>query len=276
MDLRPHGSALERHERLSRAGGAGAEKPRRDGPTAWSLARAAPLVLADGMNADDSPPATAVPAPLSALEARVLGCLIEKEFATPDIYPLTLNALVNACNQRSNRDPVMDVAAREVEMALEQLRQKRLVTLFAGADARVPKFKQKLDQVHPLEPSARAMLGELLLRGPQTAAALRANSARLHGQPAAAEFETLLAELALRPSGALVRKLPRQPGQKEVRWVQLLTGEPAAGAADEVAEPLTVAVTLPPEAERRLTALEEEVVHLRAELARLRVALGES
>jgi uncharacterized protein YceH (UPF0502 family) len=209
------------------------------------------------------------------LEARVLGCLIEKELATPDIYPLTLNALVNACNQRSNREPVMDVGARDVEMALEQLRQKRLVTLFSGADARVPKFKQKLDAVYPTEPAARAMLGELLLRGPQTAASLRANTERLHVLPAMAEFEAMLAELAQRPSGALVRKLPRQPGQKEARWVQLLTGEPVASpAADRVAEPLTVTLTLPPEAERRLAALEAEVVHLRAELARLRGALG--
>ena len=226
-------------------------------------------------NADAPIPETTAPSPLSALEARVLGCLIEKELATPDIYPLTLNALVNACNQRSNRDPVMDVVARDVEMALEQLRQKRLVTLFSGADARVPKFKQKLDQVYPMESAGRAMLGELLLRGPQTAAALRGNTERMHAVPAPAEFENLLVELAQRPSGALVRKLPRQPGQKEARWTQLLTGEPASPAGDEVAEPLTVTVTLPPEAERRLAALEAEVVQLRAELARLRGALGE-
>lgn len=205
----------------------------------------------------------------------MLGCLIEKELATPDIYPLTLNALVNACNQRSNRDPVMDVVGRDVEMALEQLRQKRLVTLFSGADARVPKFKQKLDQVYPMEAVSRAMLGELLLRGPQTAAGLRGNTERMHAVPGPAEFEALLAELAQRPSGALVRKLPRQPGQKEARWAQLLTGEPAAEPAGEEAEPLKVTVTLPPEAERRLAALEAEVVHLRAELARLRGALGE-
>ena len=100
---------------------------------------------------DPVTPSTESVAPiLSALEARVLGCLIEKEFATPDIYPLTLNALGNACNQRSNRDPLMDVAAREVDAALEQLRLKRLASMFSGADARVPKFKQKLDDVHPV------------------------------------------------------------------------------------------------------------------------------
>jgi len=212
---------------------------------------------------------------LSTLEARVLGCLIEKEFATPDIYPLTLNALVNACNQRSNRDPLMDVAAREVDAALEQLRLKRLAAMFSGADARVPKFKQKLDDVYPVSPAARAVLGELLLRGPQTSAGLRSNSERLHPMPPVDGFEALMAELTERPAGALVRLLPRQPGQKEARWAQLLTGEPAVSAASHVpAEPLKVTLALPPEVERRLAALETEVVHLRAELAKLRGELG--
>lgn len=225
---------------------------------------------------DSDSPSPQIAALLSALEARVLGCLIEKEFATPDIYPLTLNALVNACNQRSNRDPLMDVLAREVEAALELLRQKRLAVVFAGADARVPKFKQKLDAVYPMSTAARALLGELLLRGPQTLAGLRSNTERLQPMPAAAEFEALLAELTQRSAGALVRQLPRQPGQKETRWAQLLTGEPVVttGAGVEP-EPLKVTLTLPSEVERRLAALEAEVVGLRAELARLRGALGE-
>ncbi|MDF3058601.1 MAG: hypothetical protein K0R17_2816 [Rariglobus sp.] len=214
-------------------------------------------------------------APLSPLAARVLGCLIEKELATPDIYPLTLNALVNACNQKSNREPVMEVSAREVEVAIDELRQQRLAVVFAGADARVPKYRQKIDEVyHPLDTEARAVLGELLVRGPQTAAGLRANAERLHAMPAAAEFEDLLAELAGRASGALMRKLPRQPGQKEARWVQLLTGEPALEAGGG-AEPVTVTMTLPPEVERRLAALEAEVGQLRAELTELRKSLGE-
>lgn len=213
-------------------------------------------------------------APLSSLAARVLGCLIEKELATPDIYPLTLNALVNACNQKSNREPVMEVSAREVEVALDELRQQRLVAMFSGADARVAKYRQKIDEVlHPLEPEARAVLGELLLRGPQTAAGLRANTERLKPMPPAAEFDLILAELAGRASGALVRKLPRQPGQKEARWVQLLTGEPSLESG-AVAEPVTVTMTLPPEVERRLSALETEVGQLRAELAELRKSLG--
>lgn len=211
---------------------------------------------------------------LSPLAARVLGCLIEKELATPDIYPLTMNALVNACNQKSNREPVMEVSAREVEVALDELRQQRLVVAFSGADARVTKYRQKLDEIyHPLETAARAVLGELLLRGAQTAAGLRGNAERLHAMPAATEFEVILSELAGRPAGALVRKLPRQPGQKEARWVQLLTGEPALESGTG-AEPVTVTMTLPPEVERRLAALEREVGQLRAELGELKRALG--
>ena len=213
-------------------------------------------------------------ASLSLLAARVLGCLIEKEFATPDLYPLSLNALVNACNQKSNREPVMEVTGREVEAALDELRQTRMAVVFAGADARVPKYKQKIDAVHPMEPAARALLGELLLRGPQTAAGLRANAGRLYPMPASAELDAILAELAGRTSGAVVRRLPRQPGQKEARWVQLLTGEPATDPVT-AAEPVTVSVTLPPEVERRLAALEGEVGQLRAEIAQLRKSLGE-
>jgi uncharacterized protein len=213
--------------------------------------------------------------PLSPLEARVLGCLIEKELATPDIYPLTLNALVNACNQRNNRSPIMAVTSTEVEAALDLLRQKQLVTLFSGGDARVPKFRQKLDDAYPIETTARALMGELLLRGPQTTAALRANAERLFAMPELAEIEALLVDLSNRPEGALVRKLPRQTGQKEARWAQLLAGEPVTGSEEShAAEPLTVAMTLPTEVEHRLAALEAEVGQLRGELARLREALG--
>ncbi len=215
---------------------------------------------------------------LSPLEGRVLGCLIEKEFSTPDIYPLTLNALVNACNQRSNRSPVMEVGADEVSVALEGLRLKRFAALFSGADARVPKFKQTLDNVLPVDAATRALLGELLLRGPQTAAALRGNAERLHVMPPVVEVEAALIELAGRPGENWARKLPRQPGQKEARWAQLLTGEPAAAesaAGGGEREPLKVAMTLPPEAEGRIAALEAEVARLGAALARLQAALGE-
>jgi len=211
---------------------------------------------------------------LSPVEIRVLGCLIEKEFATPDIYPLTLNALVNACNQRSNRAPVMAVESREVEAAVEQLRLRRLVAHFMGADARVAKYKQTFDLVYPVAPEARALLAELLLRGPQTAAGLRGNAERLRPLPDLAGIEALLAELAA-GAAPLVKKLPRQTGQKEARWAQLLGGEPPADESGATAEPVTVRLTLPPEAEQRIAALEAEVARLAAELVRLKAALGE-
>lgn len=219
--------------------------------------------------------AASAEAPLSGLEVRVLGCLIEKEFTTPDIYPLTLNALLNACNQRSNRAPVLSVEAPEVQLALESLRQRRLVALFSGADARVAKFKQTLDNVYPITAEARALLAELLLRGPQTTAALRANSERMTPLPDVAGVEDLLTGLAAVGTGPLVKKLARQPGRKEPRWAQLLAGEPAGDDLEEGnAAPVTVRLTLPPEVEQRLGALEAEVARLSAELSRLRSELG--
>lgn len=219
--------------------------------------------------------------PLSLLEGRVLGCLIEKEFTTPDLYPLTLNALVLACNQKSNRDPVLAVGVPEVESALAGLRAKRLVSLFAGADARVAKYKHTCDQVFPLdfatEKTAWALIGELLLRGPQTGAGLRGNCVRmipsLEGVDA---VEALLGELAERSGGGLVQKLARQTGQKEARWSQRIADEAAgAGAAAGDGAPLTVALAIPPEVAQRLTALEAEVAQLRTELAALKKSLGE-
>ncbi len=235
------------------------------------------------MNSECASPTSPLPIdpPLSAIEARVLGCLIEKELSTPDVYPLTLNALVNACNQRNNRAPVMSVGPAEVELALEGLRHKQLATHFAGAEARVAKFKQRVDAVFPMETSARAMLGELLLRGAQTSAALRANAERMCAMPDAAEVEAILNELASRPAGALVRKLARQPGQKEARWAQLLAGEPTEAPAGErdateggAPQTMTVTIALPAEAEQRIKNLETEVAALREELRKLRAELG--
>jgi uncharacterized protein YceH (UPF0502 family) len=229
---------------------------------------------------DAEHPAPEAMVTLDALEARVLGCLIEKEATTPDVYPLSLNALVNACNQKNNRAPVMELGEREVEGALDRLRGKRLVTAFSGANARAIKYKHRFGERFPVEPLAQAMLAELLLRGPQTTAGLRGNCERMAAVPDLAGCEELLVHLS---GGAepLVRKLPRQPGQKEARWVQLLTGEPTAddlAGAESAREPLKVAVamTLPPEVETRLAALETEVAGLKSELARLRKALGET
>src|SRR5581483_4511146 len=124
----------------------------------------------------------------------------------------------------NNRAPVISATATDVEAALTQLRQRRMVSIFAGADARVPKFRQTLDNAYPLDPAARAVIAELLLRGPQTTAAVRANAERLQPMPSLAEAEVMLSDMASRPAGPLVRKLPRQPGQKEGRWAQLFTG----------------------------------------------------
>lgn len=230
-----------------------------------------------------APEGTPPPVALDLLEARVLGCLVEKEATTPDAYPLSLNALVNACNQRNNRAPVMELGEREVEGALDRLRGKRLVMAFSGANARAIKYKHRFGDRFPVEPLAQAMLAELMLRGPQTTAGLRGNCERMAAVPDLAGCEALLVHLAER-SEPLVRKLPRQAGQKEARWVQLLTGEPSAddlsgaAVAEGTREPLKVAVamTLPPEVENRLATLEAEVAALKAELARLRKALGET
>jgi uncharacterized protein len=222
------------------------------------------------------------PDALSLLEARVLGCLIEKELSTPEYYPLSLNALVNACNQKNNRDPLLALTAREVEMALDALRQRRLAALFSGADARVPKFKHTLDAVYPMEPADRAVLAELLLRGPQTGGELRGRCERMHLFGDVGAVDEALTRLAGRPAGALVVRLARQIGRKEARWAQLLTGEPtqatstATGDTSEAAphEPLRVEMRLPAEVEARFAALEAEVARLRAALDDLRRQLG--
>ncbi len=212
--------------------------------------------------------------PLSLLAARVLGSLIEKEFATPDLYPLTLNSLTNACNQRSNRDPVIFASSREVELALEELRKHRLAIQVVGSEARVPKFKQKLCLVYPVGQVEHAVMCELLVRGPQTAAALRANAERLCPMPESSAFEEVLRGLSELAGGPLVQKLSRQAGQKEARWVQLLTGAPEDGGLGGESDAIKVAVVIPPEVEQRFQSLEVEVAALKEQLAGLRRELG--
>ncbi len=217
---------------------------------------------------------------LSPLEARVLGCLMEKEATTPDIYPLSLNALVNACNQKNNRAPVMSADEDSVRAAIELLRDKHLLTLFSGAGARAVKYRHKFAEVWPVEPTGQSLMCELLLRGGQTAAGLRGNCERLAAMPDLAEVEAVLGDLAAR--GLVVRQ-ERQLGQKEGRWaagiVEMDTAETAATDAPQVggmaAKPTVgVAIKLPPEAEARIAALETDVAFLKGELARLREALG--
>ena len=224
---------------------------------------------------------------LSLMEARVLGCLMEKEATTPDLYPLSLNSLVNACNQKSNRSPVMAVDEEPVTAAIELLRGKHLLTLFSGANARAIKYRHRFPEIWPIEPAAQAMLCELMLRGPQTAAGLRGNCERLAAVPDLADFEALLSDLAARPGGALVQKLPRQAGQKESRWAaalvegaeQLVVSEGKSGGAFSADTPalrasVGVELKLPAMAKARIASLEAEVAELRAELAQLRDSLG--
>ncbi|MCC5022741.1 MAG: YceH family protein [Candidatus Synoicihabitans palmerolidicus] len=208
------------------------------------------------MESEDTSNETKEPV-LSLLEARVVGCLMEKESTTPDVYPLSLNSLVKACNQKSNRSPLMQVGEVEVSAAIELLREKHLVTLFSGAGARAVKFRHKFDDMWPMEPAARAMMAELMLRGPQTAAGLRGNGERMAGMPDLGEVELILGDLAARPAGALVRKLERQPGQKESRWCACIMDEGELAAVGNPGDPG-----------------EEEDALLRASAARGRPAVG--
>ncbi|AKC83249.1 hypothetical protein IMCC26134_11540 [Verrucomicrobia bacterium IMCC26134] len=215
--------------------------------------------------------------PLSLLAARVLGCLLEKELSTPDVYPLSLNSLVNACNQKSNRAPVMEASAREVEAAIETLRSHRLASVVSEADARVTKYRHTVTTLYPiLDTQYRAILAELLLRGPQTTAELRMRAERMAPLPDMEGTDTMLAALSDTASGSLVRKLPRQAGKKEARWSQLLTGEPDTEETSlgSAREPMKVYLTVPPEITNRLASLEAEVSTLREELKALRAELG--
>lgn len=180
---------------------------------------------------------------LDAVEARVLGALIEKEATTPEYYPLSLNALVNACNQKSNRDPVVDYDEDTVQDALDRLREKKLALMITGS-GRVNKHAQRISETLNLGRRELAVLCTLLLRGPQTLGELKDRSERLFSFADLSEAESVLDKLADWPSGPLAKKLPRQPGQKEARYAHLLSGEPAveaAGAATAVSSGSRVA-----------------------------------
>ena len=206
---------------------------------------------------------------LSAVETRVLGCLIEKERTTPENYPLSLNALISACNQLTNREPILTLGDREVEDALDSLRQKKFATVIFGAGSRVQKYRHTLAEVYNFSPQEYALLCVLLLRGPQTAGELRQRAERMAPFAALADAENVLNTMA-EGDEPLVRLLPARPGQKERRYVQLLSGEPAEPAAS--AEPATL-TTSAPTSVGRLDVLENEVAALRAELADLRASL---
>ena len=212
---------------------------------------------------------------LSPVEARVLGSLIEKEITTPEYYPLSLNALVNACNQKNNREPVLQLGEDEVRPALHRLQDQNL----AGAihDSRVTKYEHHLQEVFNFTRGETAVLCVLLLRGPQTPGELRGRTERMHPFEEIGEVLSVLDKLAQRDP-ALVTALPRQSGSREIRYAHLLSGQPdlaalAGGAVEDAAPPRSSA-----DAER-LTQLENAVASLREEIAQLRdqiSALGQS
>ena len=196
---------------------------------------------------------------LDPVEARVLGALIEKEATTPEYYPLSLNALVNACNQKSNRDPVVDYDEPAVREAIEGLRAKQMAYIIEGS--RVAKFSQRISETLNLGRRELAVLCVLLLRGPQTLGEIRDRSERLFAFADLSETEGVLDRLANWTGGGLTVKIPRQPGQKELRYAQLLSGEPALAPA------LEAGASAPPS---RLGQLEAEMQQLRSDFESLK------
>ena len=211
---------------------------------------------------------------LNSVEVRVLGALIEKEITTPEYYPLTLNSLTTACNQKSNRDPVVSLEEKAVVRALESLREKGLARQVSGVDMRVPKHYHLFDEKMGLTRPHVAALCVLMLRGPQTVGEIRGRSGRLYEFAALEEVERVLVELAERTEGALVVQLARQPGRKESRYAHVLMGEPEEG--DVQTEGPVDAAALEVRAENeRIAALEEQVKALRDELADVRSAFAQ-
>jgi uncharacterized protein YceH (UPF0502 family) len=204
---------------------------------------------------------------LNDVEVRVLGCLIEKEMTTPEYYPLSLNALTNACNQKSNRDPVMALAEEDVVRALNRLRFNQL-TVVSGESSRVAKYRHLLAENLGLVPAELAVVCELLVRGPQTVGELRTRCERMHRFADLAEVESVLTELIERETPLLVR-LPRQPGRKEARVAHFFAGLPDIRV--EESEPAHEPARLRVMAENdRVVQLEQDVAALREEVAGLR------
>jgi len=206
---------------------------------------------------------------LDPVEVRVLGALIEKEIATPEYYPLSLNALVNACNQKSNRDPMTAYGEDEVERALESLRARGLALRSTGAGSRVPKHAHRLTE--QLNPDRReiAVLCELMLRGPQTVGELRTHTERMHGFDDTGEVEATLQRLMEREPAALAVGLPRRAGEKETRFAHLLSGAPVQ-AEPEPAEAPPARHDRVGELERKVEDLQREMEFLRSQFADFR------
>ncbi|HEU4768394.1 MAG TPA: DUF480 domain-containing protein [Pyrinomonadaceae bacterium] len=197
---------------------------------------------------------------LTDIETRVLGALVEKQVTTPEYYPLTLNALTLACNQKNNRYPVTSYSEAQVSAAVESLREKNLAYVFYGSTSRVPKYKHVMPEVLHLKPAELALMCVLMLRGPQTPGELRGNAARMHEFAGLDEIEQTLNALMSRDDDPLVVRLPRQPGQKEVRFAHLLSGEVQFEAVAEAVVPRV----------SQREALEQKVDMLAAQIEELR------
>lgn len=199
---------------------------------------------------------------LSLLETRVLGVLVEKQLTVPDTYPLTLNALLAGCNQKTSRDPVLNATEGEVQLALDALRPLSLVVESYGASGRVMRYAHNLDKVLRVPAPVVALLAMLMLRGPQTSGELRGNCDRLYRFPDISALEAYLEEMATRPAGALVVKLAKQPGLREHRYAHLLGGTPGIE---------TMAPALEEDADSaRRSASQADVAQLRNEVGQLR------
>jgi uncharacterized protein YceH (UPF0502 family) len=213
---------------------------------------------------------------LTELETRILGSLIEKDITTPDYYPLSLNALVNACNQKNNRDPVMTLDETAVRDALASLQEKRLAGPAGGADSRVTKFEHRLQEVFNFDRREIAVVCVLLLRGPQTPGELRSRTERMYHFEALEDVVSTLDRLSQREP-PLARVLPRQPGTKESRYTHLFSGEPPMSAEDGNVAPAPAPSTATAGASStadRLATLEEEVSRLRQELSEVQQQLA--
>ena len=210
---------------------------------------------------------------LNPVEVRVIGCLLEKDMTTPEYYPMTLNALVNACNQKSNRDPVVSFDEPTVNEALTSLRQKGLSGIVTGPGNRVPKFTHRLSERLNLGRREHALLTELMLRGYQTVGELRTRGARMYDFSDLDEADACLRAMMERESGALVTQMPHRPGTKEVRWAHLLGGAPEPETFD--AAPVASFVHASTGAADRIAALEAETAALRAEIEGLKAQFAE-
>jgi hypothetical protein len=210
---------------------------------------------------------------LTPTEARVIACLIEKQITTPDQYPLSLNALTNACNQKSNRDPVMELTEATVQQTLDDLSRKHFTVEKSGFGSRVPKFQHRFcnTEYGTLKFSARelAIVCELLLRGPQTPGELRSRASRMATFTEVSEVDAALELLSTRPDGPFVVKLAREPGRRESRYAHLFSGEVANVAPAYEPEPAAAAPS-----PSRIDKLEEEVRLLRTEFEELKKRLS--